>query len=144
MWKFAHKIQLVQNSTVRYAFCTKKRDHILPLFNRHEILTMFRRRLLHQLCFIHKVLFSNKPNYLTIKLTKRTKIHTHSTRHHNKLDIPHHRTKACCPSFSISAPKACNSLSNIVTSVTSYVKFKNMVHDLLLQRQSSSTHSYQW
>lgn len=138
----AKLIQKVQNSCVRFSFGLRKCEHILPVLNNNNLLTMSRRRYLHYCCVVFKILKTECPEYLYRKLINRSAYHSYSTRRNKNLDIPRHRLKQTSASFSIFAARSWNAVPNSIIEIKTFHAFKKALNTYLLcqQRVSSSTH----
>jgi hypothetical protein len=138
----ASLIQKVQNSCVRFTYNLRKFEHILPVLNNKNILTMSRRRYLHYCCLVFKIIKTERPEYLHSKLITRSVFHPYSTRRNKTFDIPRHRLKQTEGSFSIFAARSWNALPKSVTDATTYLVFRKALtkHLLSQQKLSSSTH----
>ena len=129
------KIQKCQNACMRFIFCIPRREHILPSINNKNILNMYRRRLLHTYCLIHKIITSGKPSYLADMLIPRTSIHSHHTRNNFKFNLPLCNTQAYQSSFSYSAAKIWSALPKTMSSISKIESFRNEVKNFLLAEQ---------
>lgn len=58
------KIQLIQNSCLRFSYGIRKYDHISPSFQHSGWLTIHQRFIVHLCCLTYKILQSNTPIYL--------------------------------------------------------------------------------
>lgn len=63
------RLQLAQNSCIRYIFNLPKYEHISPFMKELGLLNLYNRRIFLIACFIHKYLFSYTPPYLNSLLT---------------------------------------------------------------------------
>lgn len=120
-----HKLQKVQNSCVRFALHVPYRDHISPYLSDIGWMDMRTRRWVHLCCLVYKVIKSQKPEYLSEKLEKRSEAHTQTTRRCNStLSIPVHSTAHFKNSFSYQAANIYNQIPDDLKNL-SYLSFKS-------------------
>ena len=135
-------IQKVHNSCIRFVFNVRKGQHILPVLNSNNILTMSRRRYLHYCCLIYKVLKSKTPPYLYQKFITRFHIHSYKTRNNKNLDMPRHKLKIVEGSFSVSAVRAWNALPTPLRDINTFCSFKSAVKLFLHKNQQLTTSTH--
>lgn len=127
----SNKIQVLQNTCMRYSAKVKRRDHITPYFVQHGWIRMDVRRSIHYLCLLHKIMQTNRPSYLKHKLVFGSDVHNISMRNTNLLHVPRHSTSYFKGSFSYQAASLYNMLPQSVRNVSSHSVFKQKVKDLL-------------
>lgn len=89
----AYRIQNVQKSCIRFVFNIRRRKHVTPYYEQqHGIPKMASMRELHYSCFVHRIIFNNKPDYLRKKLTYRNEHHNRNVRYPMLLHAPRHRS----------------------------------------------------
>ena len=105
------RIQVVQNSCVRFVCGIKRHDHISTARRDLNWLDMESTRYMHSVCLYHKVLTSNKPPYLREKVKYLSETHNKNVRQQNLLLIPRHNKQIFKRSFSYQAAHTLNNLS---------------------------------
>lgn len=65
----AKKLQIAQNSCIRYIYNLSNREHITPFMRELGILNLFNRRIFLIACFVHKYIYFGAPPYLNGLLT---------------------------------------------------------------------------
>lgn len=63
------RLQLAQNSCIRYIFNLPRFEHISPFIRELGLLNLYNRRIFLIACFIHKYLYGGTPSYLNSLLT---------------------------------------------------------------------------
>lgn len=106
------RVQVVQNSCMRYIFGIRKYDHISHKLHDLRWLNMRNRFLLHSLNLYHKVLMEKSPPYLLDKITYRTDIHNINIRHADLITPPVHKTSLFERGFSFNIYWHYNRLPN--------------------------------
>ena len=119
------KLQLVINSAARYVYNQRKFDHI----------SMYSKRILNcditnffnviNLVFIHKLIYTQCPQYLSSKLT-----YAHSSRTQN-LILPNFKYLVTSRTFFVSAVKLWNMLPPVIKTIQNQRLFKKAVRDFL-------------
>ena len=129
----ASRVQLVQNSCLRFSYCARKFDHISPLLKKSGWLPMKQRWILHLCCIIYKILRDCSPPYLFNLLPTNASFHTaHSTRSQDLLSIPYHRTNSLRASFSYVGPHYYNSLPSEIRALPTLSSFRCSCKSFLL------------
>lgn len=105
-----YRMQIVQNSCVRFIFNLRKFDHISLKYSQMRWLKIHDIVKHHYAIFIHKVLHTSKPEYLREKLIFRGELHDVRIRNTDTLSIPYHCTTLFQRSFSYTAANVYNSL----------------------------------
>ena len=127
--RFSRKIQILQNSCLRFSFNIPFRDHITPHLKNLSILSMTNRRQFHLMTFIYRILTTEQPPYL-FSLFHYVD-HDHSTRQVHYFKIPQHRTANFQKSFSFIAPHLWNNISNNF-KFQSFTDYKKQIKNHLL------------
>lgn len=104
------KIQVAQNSCLRFIYGIRRREHITHKLKETKWLSMEKRRMLHATVFYHKLITENTPPYLCNKIQYRTDIHNLNLRHRGLITPPTHRTEIFKRSFSFNVYKLYNSI----------------------------------
>lgn len=95
------RFQKVQNACMRFALNIQRSDHITPHFNKHGILRINNRHLLHSAVLTYRLsVEEGNLKYLSDLLIKRCDIHRRNTRSEGLLEVPKHRTEKLKSSFS--------------------------------------------
>ncbi len=131
------KVQKVQNSCLRFAYCTKRRDHITPYLIHSKWLNMENRRLLHSMCFIFNMLKGSSPSYFNNYLYYSGSNHSYSTRC-NSLLTPAYHYLIKQNSFFVKRITEFNHLPNDLKLTCSIGSFRNRLKKYLIERQCSS------
>ena len=102
------KLQIIQNSCLRFIFCIRKTRHISHTLKIVNWLNMRNRLHLLTVTMIHKILIDKKPTYLHRKIRFRTDVHNVNVRRKNLICCPKHRLHLFERSFSYLAYKLYN------------------------------------
>ena len=94
-----HKIQKVQNTSIRFIFGLRKYDHISSSLKELDTLNMEDRRIFHGLTLMRKIKNKVAPVYLTDRITLHENIHTYNTRNRNNIVIDKSKTTLRQKSF---------------------------------------------
>lgn len=130
----SNKIQLVQNSCLRFIYGIRKYSHISHKLIDINWLNMSNRRVLSVLCTYHKILTTQRPEYLMQRVSFRTDVHGLDLRRKGLLTIPAHKTSLFERSFSYNIAKFYNSLPFDFRSLP-FPLFKRRVREYLFQKQ---------
>jgi hypothetical protein len=122
-----NSLQKIQNSCLKFCYNQRKFDHVTPLFEASGWLKLNERFFLQMATLTHKILLNNSPDYLYLKLTPGTSIHSRLTRNCQKLNIPNHKTAQFQRCFSYNAAKIYNSIQTNLKALTSLQTFKKSV-----------------
>ncbi|KAG8253485.1 hypothetical protein J6590_033860 [Homalodisca vitripennis] len=136
------RILRLQNSAVRFVFCSKRFDHVSShrdaandhvSFNRHAANTICVERVCRiiAVCMIHKVLKFGEPLYLCEKLVQRQEVSQRSSRQDNQFHFPRVRLEVGRRSFSYFGLKLYNDLPGSLKSTQPYFSVgikKNLYH----------------
>ena len=128
------KLGRVYNSCVRFICRVKKYDHITPAYKSLSWLKIRERQELHICTHLHKIIKTQTPNYLNSRFHTLASHHNIHTRSGNKLTIPNHRTNFYHKSFTVTASRAWNGLSEDIRGEAKYDKFKKLCQNQLLAR----------
>lgn len=115
------RIQMVQNSCIRYSYGIRKFDHLSGSFTDSGWMNMRQRWILHFLILVHSVLLTGKPTYLRDKLHYCHEFHQYTQfvlRDPYKLSLPRHSTTRFENSFSYLAPKLHNEVPRNLKSLS--------------------------
>lgn len=107
------RIQVLQNSCLRFIFGISRFQHISHKLIELKWLNMENRRVLHAACFYHKLLTCKSPPYLYNKITYRTDVHHINIRNRLLLQIPRHKSAQFRRCFSYNITQIINSLPKI-------------------------------
>lgn len=119
-----HRIQVVQNTCMRFSANVRRREHITPYFTIHGWNKMKVRRDIHFSCLTQKIITNNKPLYLREKIVFAQDIQERNRRNEYLLCVPQHRTTAFRGSFSYYSASIYNSLPNHIKSINNPFSFK--------------------
>ena len=108
--KLSNKIQLVQNSCMRFIFGLRKYDHISHCYDKNKTMNMENRRLLHSLTLMHKISLGHAPEYLIDQIVRHSDLHEYNTRGRDNIAVPRVNTNTRSNSFFISIPKLYNEI----------------------------------
>lgn len=133
---FQNKIQVLQNSCLRYSYNIEKRQHITPHFNRHGLLKIDYRFTMLFSCLLFNIVNQHTPEYLYNLLECRFQAHEVNIRTSNTYSVPKHRTKKYESCFSYLAPKLLNEFHDVFVSNTTLSQFKHKIKQILLMKQS--------
>ena len=133
--EFRNKLQLAQNSCVRFAYSIRKFDHISPTFNTHCILKIPFRYKLHLGVLVKGILDKKEPSYLYEMFVLRDIIHNLNLRGMH-FDIKPHRTAGFEACFSYVAVKLINNSEfRIMAQNLSKPRFRSKYKNMLLAQQ---------
>jgi len=131
-------LQLVQNAAIRLVSCTRKRDHVSPLFLDLHWLRIRERCEYKVALLVFRCLHGQAPPYLTSGLTRVCDVHGRSqlrSAAKGDLLIPRITTKTYGPkSFYVKGPEVWNGLPPQVRDITSQESFKTCLKTFLFQR----------
>lgn len=118
------RIQVLQNSCLRFIFGIRRRNHITYKLKEVQWLDMAKRRELHSISFYYKILKNRCPPYLSNKIKLRTASHTVNIRHRYLVDIPKHNREFFKCSFSYNVANLINKykITDLTPSLTSFKK----------------------
>nr|CAI5852316.1 unnamed protein product [Callosobruchus analis] len=128
----AARIQRMQNACIRFLFSLSRRDHVLDKLAQLGWLNMQKRRKLHLVCLVHKVMLHKTPSYLCDKLHPASEIHNVNTRNTHLLLIEKHKTSLYKRSFSYNAASMYNEIPTNFKDLPNHQTFKNRVKEYLL------------
>lgn len=86
------RVQVVQNSCMRYIFGIRKYDRISHKLRDLRWLNMRNRVIMRSLNLFHRILIDRSPPYLLNKITYRTDVHNINLRRTDLITAPVHRT----------------------------------------------------
>lgn len=128
----ATKLQRMFNSGIRFVYGLSYNDHITPYIKKSQLLPLEKRRELHILSMVYRIMNGMAPAYLNSLID----LNANNTRSKNKLIVKKPRNNCHAKSFAISAPLLWNKLNedirckNNVHSFMSVVKNKYIVEYL--------------
>ena len=132
------RLQKIQNACFRFSFGIRKYEHISYKITETNTLKLEKLRSLHLLSLVHKVLLSNKPTYLSKKLSRFRDLNAFNTRNKSVLVIPRHSTAMFKRCFTYNACKLYNSLPTNYQDYT-LVNFKKKLKYYLLRTTTVNT-----
>ena len=89
-----NKLQSIQNFASKIVTNSKKYDHVTPLLRQLNWLPVKQMLYLKDAVMTYKCVYGLAPLYLSVKLTKRSNIHSRNTRKRDSLNVPLFRTTA--------------------------------------------------
>lgn len=98
-YNYKNKIQMLQNSCIRFAYGIRKYEHISEKLLQSGWFIMKKAFRLRELCLFHSVIKSKKPPYLYNRITFRTDIRNINVRRKDTIVPPRHRTSSYERSF---------------------------------------------
>lgn len=128
------RIQVAQNSCLRFIFGIRRKQRISYKLLELGWLNMIKRRKLHFLCFVYKIVNNNVPPYLTNKIRFRTDVHNVNIRRKDIIDIPRHHTQQFKRGFKYHCASMLNQLP-VSVKQCNYVAFRRSILDLLMNEQ---------
>lgn len=120
-FKLQRKLQVAQNACVRFIFDLRKYDHVSEFFDRIRLLTLDKRRLLHSLLLLYKVLTGS---HATRLISNFNPLKLNRARESALLCVPRHNTTSFSKSFTITAIRAWNKLPARLKHLNTFGKFK--------------------
>lgn len=131
--EYKNKIQLVQNTCVRFVYSIRKYDHISHVYLANDLLKYEYRVRLHFGVLVYRIYKFRCPNYLWEYFIKRRELHNVNLRNVESFQVPNHRTSRFKNSFVYLATRLLN--SDIFMSLISYSLkgFKTKFRQCLLQ-----------
>ena len=112
--RLANKIQLSQNSCMRFVFGLRKYDHISHCFETNKTLNMENRRKLHSLVLMHKISLGLAPEYLSEKIIRHSDFHSYHTRARDNIAVQRVNSTLRSNTFFISTSKLYNQIIPIL------------------------------
>ena len=127
-------VQKVQNACVRFMLNIKKRDSVRDCFKGIKWLTMEKRRSLHSLLLIYKILKFEEPSYLFDLFNSSLTNHSYSTRLNSNISFtpPRPRTTKYSNSFLVQSMKSWNDLPEAIKGAPTVQSFKSRAFRHLL------------
>ena len=104
------RIQVLQNSCLRFIFGIRRREHITHKLLELNWLNMSDRRHLHSACLFHKIIVNKAPGYLQKKIKFRSDVHNINVRFRGRITPPIHRTEKFKASFCYQVSKVYNAV----------------------------------
>lgn len=100
--EYKHKLQLAQNTCLRFAHTVRKYDHVTPIYKEHLYLKVDYRYKFFFGSLLMKIYFTGKPKYLKEFLKPRQEMHNTHLRDLNTFNIYKHKTAKfqCCFAYS--------------------------------------------
>lgn len=119
-----HRLQLAQNCAARLIFCGRKHDHVTLLLKELHWLPVGQRIIFKILLLTFKALNNLCPSYISdlLEIYKPTRSLRSSSR--NLLVIPRSKLKSGDRTFSVSAPKLWNDISETIKCSVDLNAFK--------------------
>ena len=130
----AKRIQILQNSCLRFIYGIRKYDRISHTLSKAHWLDIANRRKLHANILYHKILTSHTPAYLHNKIKYRTDIHNINIRRKDALTIPQHKSSLFRRSFVYNIAAHLNELPRECRSL-SVKSFRTFMFNLLYKKQ---------
>ena len=127
------KLQILQNSCVRYVSGANKDEHISPYRNKLEWLDLRERRAYFAVVLMYKVINLDQPVYLA-PLFQKCQDRTSSRTHCRELIVPSSRTDVGLNSFWSQVTRLWISIRRDIKNVSSASKFKAAFRKYLMQR----------
>lgn len=104
------RIQVVQNSCIRYIFGIRRSDHVSHKLGELNWLSMENKLKLRTLCQYHQILSTKTPPYLYDKIRFRTDVHNINIRKKTLITPPLHKTAMYERSFSFNVARLYNNV----------------------------------
>ena len=127
------KLQILQNSCVRYVTGAKKNEHNSPYRNKLEWLDLRERRVYFAAVLMYKVMNLGQAVYLA-PLFQKCQDRKSSRTHCRELIVPSSRTDVGLDSFWSQGTRLWNSIPREIKNVFSANKFKAAFRKYLMQR----------
>ena len=133
--KLANKLQVAQNTCIRYIFDLKKFDHVSHIYSSNNILRLNNQRALHSLVLLFKILKYEAVPYLSnhFQFLSSTRL-----RKSFVLELPRHKRSYMYNSFTIKTAKLWNSLPPDIRCCHSLATFKHKLKLFFLKQQNYS------
>ena len=131
--ELSHKLQVIQNSCVRFIFDIKLKDriHIQPKLLELNWLSIENRRKLHLLSSLFSVLKFQIPNYLFEKFISLDEVSNRPRRLHNLLLTPRHTSEQYSKSYHVTCCRLWNNLPDALRVTEELKSFKKLVEQNL-------------
>ena len=126
------KLQIIQNTCIRYIFDLKKYDHVSFYYKSNNILRLHQKRLFHSLALLYKIIFFRTPSYLADNINF---LSSRRLREKLLLDIPKHKKSFLNNSFCIRTARAWNTLPLSIRRCKTLSSFKSKLTVFLLKQQ---------
>ncbi|CAB3993932.1 Hypothetical predicted protein [Paramuricea clavata] len=126
------KLQSIQNFACKIITGSKKYDHVSPLLQNLEWLTVDKLLYFRDAVMTFKCMNNLAPKYLCDMFEKRSCIHNRSTRNCNSIQIPLFKTAAGQRSFAFRGASIWNNLDTELKKCTSLKTFKSQLKEHLL------------
>ncbi|KAI5739250.1 hypothetical protein M8J77_016864 [Diaphorina citri] len=129
--ELAQSLQVAQNACVRYVCNLRRYDHVSDFYTQLKWLSLEKRRNVHDLTLLFKILTTQMPHYLHEVFQYLSDLGHYPTRSQNTraLEIPLHRTLAYSNSFHIRAARLWNNLPVDIRNTLSTDGFKVLVKE---------------
>ena len=131
------KLQLIQNFACKIVTGSQKYDHVTPLLQQLNWLSVNEMLQLRDSVMAFKCVNNLAPDYLCIKFIKRSSVHDRLTRNNNKLQIPLYKTFSGQRTFAYRAVSLWNSLDEGLQSSTSVKAFKRSLKSSILNERDN-------
>ena len=109
-----HKIQLFQNTCVRFILYLRKFDHISDGFKSLGFIKMENLRNIQSLTLMHKILNNNAPSYLCEKIMLQENHHDHLTRNRTNIRCSTSKTNFGLNRFFNSVSRKYNEIASLL------------------------------
>ncbi|CAB4041326.1 Hypothetical predicted protein [Paramuricea clavata] len=126
------KLQSIQNFACKIITGSKKYDHVSPLLQNLEWLTVDKLLYFRDAVMTFKCMNNLAPKYLCDMFEKRSCIHNRSTRNCNSIQIPLFKTASGQRSFAFRGASIWNNLDTELKKCTSLKTFKSQLKEHLL------------
>ena len=131
------KIQMFQNTCVRFILNIRKYDHISAGFNSLELLNMENSRKLQALTLMHKIIKKVAPQYLVENIVFNEEVHGYGTRTRGNIHLRNFRTNFGRNCFLNNIGNVYNQITNELGIVETLSEngFKLKIKNYFLNRQ---------
>ena len=133
--KLANKLQIMQNTCVRYIFDLRKYDRITNVYCSNKILKLNYRRQIHSLVTLFQIVKRNGVPYLSRNFNF---LSSRRLRELFILDLPSHKKSFLKNSFSVKTARVWNSLPSEIRCTSSLLLFKNKLKQWFLKQQNDT------
>ena len=132
--KLSSKLQIAQNTCIRYIFDLKKFDHVSHIYSSNNILRLNHRRSVHTLVQLFKILKCNAAPYLANNFPF---LSSKRLRETFIIQLPSHKRSHMYNSFTVKSARTWNSLSSELRCCKSLSVFKTKLKLFFLQQKNS-------
>ena len=135
--EFKYKLQLMQNTCLRFSYLLPFREHITPNYFKLAILKIEERFNLIYIRAVYSIIKKGEPVYLIKCLRRREDIHQRNLRNKEPYDIPKHATEKFKASFSYICTKILNEYGDKIVSSNSFISLKTQIVAYFLSKYLS-------